>query len=203
MKSAVKNKKVIKLLIKRRLILMILIISGISFQMIPISMSSSAQRSESGLNSPPDGPKYQYVGAKKCASECHNNEKMGFQFNIWKTSSHSNAFNDLDSRRGRIYAKKAHISGNLTESHICLKCHSSAGNLDSTYLTSTYMKEEGVTCEACHKHDYETKTYLPGEADCQKCHNNSVHKVADFNFKADCKKIAHSRPDSTKNISSR
>ena len=182
---------------------MILIISGISFQMISIPKSSLIPLSESEPQSLPDGPKYQYLGAKKCASECHNNEKMGFQYNIWKISYHSNAFKDLGSRRARIYAKKAHIAGNLTESDVCLKCHSSAGNLDSTYLTPTYTKEEGVTCEACHKHDYETKTYLPGEADCQKCHNNSVHKVPEFNFKADCEKIAHSRPDSTRKISSK
>jgi hypothetical protein len=200
MKKTVINKKIITSLIKGGLILMILIISGISFQMISIPKSSLTLRSENELKSSTDGPKYQYVGAKKCASECHNNEKMGFQFNIWKISDHSIAFKELSSRRARFYAKKAHITGNLSESPVCLKCHSSAGNLDSTYLTPTYMKEEGVTCEACHKHDYETKTYLPGEADCQKCHNNSVHKVSEFNFKKDCEKIAHSRPDSTKKM---
>jgi hypothetical protein len=200
MKNTMTNKKIITLGIKTGFILMILLISGISFQMISIPKSPLTQRSEGEPDSSPDGPRYQYVGAKKCASECHNNEKMGFQFNIWKTSAHSNAFKELGSGRARIYAKKAHITGNREESPACLKCHSSAGNLDSTYLTPTYMKEEGVTCEACHKHDYETKTYLPGESDCQKCHNNSVHKVPVFNFKTDCEKIAHSRPDSTKKI---
>ena len=192
------NKKNFALTIKTGFILMILIISGFSYQMVPIPKLSWNQRIGINQNSVPDGPKYQYVGAKKCASECHNNEKMGFQFNIWKVSAHSNAFKDLSSRRAKIYARKANITGNLMESPACLKCHISAGNLDSTYLTATYNKEDGVTCEACHKHDYETKTYLPAEADCQKCHNNSLHKVSDFNFKSDCEKIAHSRPDSTK-----
>jgi hypothetical protein len=198
MKNPEINKIIITPLVKTGFILMILIISGVSFQMISIPKPSFNQRSENEVNSMADGPKYKYVGAKKCASECHNNEKMGFQFNIWKISAHSNAFKDLDSRKARIYAKKAHIAGNLSESPACLKCHISAGNLDSTYLTPTYNKEEGVTCEACHKHDYETKTYLPVEADCQKCHNNSLHRIADFNFKAECEKIAHPRPDSTK-----
>ena len=177
---------------------MILVISSVSFQMIPIPNQSLNQRPDNEVKSMPDGPKYQYVGAKKCASECHNNEKMGFQYNLWKISGHSNAYKDLSSRKAKVYARKANIAGNLLESPACLKCHVSAGNLDSTYLTPTYNKEEGVTCEACHKHDYETKTYLPLEADCQKCHNNSLHRVPDFNFKAECEKIAHSRPDSTK-----
>jgi polysaccharide biosynthesis protein PslG len=188
MKNTMTNKKIIALSIKTGFILMILIISGISYQMVVIP------------NSVPDGPRYQYVGAKKCASECHNNEKMGYQYNTWRVSPHSNAFIDLSSGRAKVYARKANIAGNLPESPACLKCHSSAGNLDSTYLTVTYRVEEGVTCEACHKHEYETKTYLPSEADCLKCHNSSMHKVRDFNFKSDCEKIAHSRPDSTKKI---
>lgn len=200
MKNTMTSKKTIALTIKTGIILMILIISGISYQMASIPKRSLNQRIGINQNSVPDGPKYQYVGAMKCASECHNNEKMGFQFNSWKVSAHSNAFKNLSSRRAKIYARKANITGNLLESPVCLKCHITAGNLDSTYLASTYKKEEGVTCEACHKHDYETKTYLPAEADCQKCHNNSLHKVPDFNFKSDCEKIAHYRPDSTKKI---
>jgi hypothetical protein len=198
MRKPVINKKIITPSVKTGYLLLILVISGVSFQMISIAKPSINQRSENEVKSTSDGPKYQYVGAKKCASECHNNEKMGFQFNIWKISAHSNAFKDLDSRKARTYAKKAHITGNIMESPVCLKCHITAGNLDSTYLTPSYNKEEGVTCEACHKHDYETKTYLPGQADCQKCHNNSLHRVPDFNFKAGCEKIAHPRPDSTK-----
>jgi hypothetical protein len=178
--------------------LMILVISVVSFQMISIPKPSFIQQPENEVKSMSDGPKYQYVGAKECASECHNNEKMGFQYDMWKISSHSNAFKNLSSGRAKGYARKANIAGNLLESPACLKCHISAGNLDSTYLTPTYNKEEGVTCEACHKHDYETKTYLPVEADCRKCHNNSLHRVPDFNFKAGCEKIVHSRPDSTK-----
>src|SRR5450759_2548804 len=118
--------------------------------------------------------KYLFVGAEKCASVCHNNEKMGYQFNIWNSSPHKDAFNILVSKKGRRFAKQAHLSENPQESKICLKCHVTGGELDSSYFAATYKKEDGVTCEECHKQISDGKTYLPVEADCLKCHNDSV-----------------------------
>ena len=138
--------------------------------------------------------KYLYVGAEKCASVCHNNEKMGYQFNIWNSSPHKDAFNILVSKKGRRFAKQAHLSKNPQESRICLKCHVTGGELDSSYFAATYKKEDGVTCEECHKQISDGKTYLPVEADCLKCHNDSLHKTHKFNFKEDSARILHKRP---------
>ena len=141
--------------------------------------------------------KYQYVGAAKCASVCHNNDKMGFQFNIWNSSPHKDTYKILVSKRAEKYAKKAHLIENPQESQACLKCHVTGGELDLSYFTATYKKEEGVTCEACHKQKSDGKTYLPNEADCIECHNDSLHKIHIFNFRKEYAKIAHPRPTET------
>jgi len=51
--------------------------------------------------------KYIYVGMEKCASVCHNNKDMGFQYDIVKKGPHSNSFKILVSQKAEHYAKKA------------------------------------------------------------------------------------------------
>jgi hypothetical protein len=138
--------------------------------------------------------KYQYVGIEKCASECHNNKQMGFQYDIVKSSPHSKAYDILTSKKAVQYSKNVRLAENPQESLVCLRCHVTGGGLDSSYLTLTYKKEDGVTCEACHKGEFITKSFLPKESDCLKCHNDSVHKTRKFNFRNGCAKIAHPRP---------
>ena len=138
--------------------------------------------------------KYHFVGMEKCASECHNNEKMGFQYNIMKNGPHSNAFNILNSGKAIGYAKKTGIEENPQESQICLKCHVTGGGLDSSFFAATYRKEEGVTCEACHKGAFISKAFIPKAEDCLSCHNDSVHRIPHFNFTRKIEKISHPGP---------
>jgi hypothetical protein len=152
--------------------------------LLPDAKSTSSQEKE----------KYLYVGMEKCASVCHNNKDMGFQYDIVKNSFHGNAFYILLSEKAGRFAKKAGIKVNPEESRVCLKCHITGSALDSTFFAATYRKEDGVTCEACHKGAYITKTFIPKEEDCLKCHKNSGHKMHPFNFKESCLKIAHPRP---------
>ncbi|MEI6048615.1 MAG: multiheme c-type cytochrome [Bacteroidota bacterium] len=141
-----------------------------------------------------ENKKYLYVGAEKCASVCHNNDTMGYQSDIWNNSPHRESFKILVSKRAEIYARKAHLSENPQKSQVCLRCHVTGAGLDSSFFASTYKKDDGVTCEACHKSEFISKTFLPKEADCIKCHNNSVHKTDKFNFREGCAKTAHPRP---------
>jgi hypothetical protein len=138
--------------------------------------------------------RYHYVGAEKCASVCHNNDSMGFQYKSWNSSPHRDAYKILGSKKAERYAREANIIENPQDSQACLRCHITASDLDSSYFAATYRKEDGVTCEACHKHNYDGKTYLPNETDCLTCHNNSLHKVPKFNFKEGSLKIEHKRP---------
>jgi hypothetical protein len=148
----------------------------------------------SGLSSTTDSVKYLFVGIEKCASECHNNDKMGFQYNIIKDGPHAKSFQVLLSEKAKTLSVQAGISGAPVENSICLRCHITGSGLDSSFYASTYRKEDGVTCEACHKGPFRSKTYIPREADCLICHNNSVHKTPEFNYKENCAKIAHPRP---------
>ena len=150
--------------------------------------------------------KYKYVGARACVDRCHNSEESGFQYNKWKKSRHSKSYISLSSVKALKYAQKAGIKENPQESLICLKCHITGSGLDSSSFGSTYSKEEGVTCEACHKDEFttitlwkgnsrvvNTKDLQPDEKTCLKCHNNQVHKTGRFNFKTMFEKIAHMR----------
>ena len=152
--------------------------------LLPIEISSIVQ----------ENPKYHYIGIEKCASVCHNKEEMGFQYNIMKNGPHSQAYKILTSKQARRYVKNAKVKVDPEESMVCLKCHVTGGGLDTSFFAATYKKDEGVTCEACHKGPYITKAFLPTEIDCLKCHNDSVHKISEFDFKDKSAKIAHPRP---------
>lgn len=141
-----------------------------------------------------ENPKYLYVGAEKCALECHNKKEMGFQFNIMKNGPHSQAYKILTTKKAIRYTKNAKVKEDPQESTVCLKCHVTGGGLDSSFFAVTYKKDDGVTCEACHKGPYIPKAFLPTEIDCLKCHNDSVHKIFEFDFKDKSEKIAHPRP---------
>jgi Cytochrome c554 and c-prime len=147
------------------------------------------------FNSPSsDSSKYLYIGIEKCAAVCHNTKDIGYQYDIIRKSPHAHAYNILLSGKAARYAKKANTKGDPGQSQVCLSCHITGAGLDSSFFAVTYKKEDGITCEACHKAPYTTKTFIPKEADCLKCHENSVHKTRKFDYKVNCAKIAHNRP---------
>jgi hypothetical protein len=189
-----KNKRIAVLLLTA--ILSWLLFAGLiqSHQYTVISEKTATLLPNDKISSLQEKVKYRYTGMEKCASVCHNNKDMGFQYNIVKNSPHANAFKILVSEKAVRYARKANVKENPGESPACLKCHITGAGLDSTFFASTYRKEDGVTCEACHKGAFITKTFIPTEDDCLKCHNDSVHKMVRFNFKESCIKIAHRRP---------
>jgi Cytochrome c554 and c-prime len=183
--------------------ILILLLSWFIFagSILPGPITKSAEKSDlqiyfcSGFY-PQERTKYLYVGMEKCASVCHNNKEMGFQYDIVKNSHHADAFRILLTEKAVRIAKKTDISEDPAESQICLKCHVTGAGLDSTFFAATYNREDGVTCEACHKSEFNPKTVIPKEEDCLKCHNDSVHKITKFDYSENCKKIAHSRPKS-------
>ena len=137
--------------------------------------------------------RYVYVGAEACAGKCHNNDEMGHQYDRWKDSRHSKSYESLSTEKALRYGKEAGVTENPWESLTCLKCHVTASGIDSSSLGATYRKEDGVTCESCHKGEFIPKTFLPDEADCLKCHNDSVHEVSPFDFNDRCMRITHPR----------
>ena len=189
---------------KRAAALMLIIVLSwfiITGLILPEPRTKSAEKSNlqtyvcSGFN-PQERTKYLYVGMEKCASVCHNNKDMGFQYDIVKNSPHANAFKILLTQKAVRIANKSDIMEDPAESQVCLKCHVTGAGLDSTFFAATYKREDGITCEACHKSEFNPKTVIPKKEDCLRCHNDSVHKIKKFNYSENCKKIAHSRPKS-------
>lgn len=141
-----------------------------------------------------DSSRYVFVGAEACAAKCHNSDVLGYQYDAWKKSRHSKAWESLSLEKAYIYSKNAGITENPGESRVCLKCHITASGVESSSLGTTYKKEDGVTCESCHKGEFMPKTFLPREEVCLKCHNNAVHEVSPFDFNERCFRISHPRP---------
>jgi hypothetical protein len=145
-----------------------------------------------------DTSRYVYVGAEACAAKCHNNEELGYQYDSWKSSLHSKAWESLSGEKALAYSKNAGITGAANQSLVCLKCHVTASGYQPASLGSTYKMEDGVTCESCHKGEFMPKTFLPDKEDCLICHNNSVHPVSRFDFNERCLRISHPRPKAKK-----
>jgi hypothetical protein len=141
-----------------------------------------------------DTTRYIYIGAEACAGKCHNNVELGFQYDNWKNSRHSKSYESLSTEKALVYCKEAGITEKPWETLTCLKCHITAAGYDLSSIGPTYKKEDGVTCESCHKAEFIHKTFLPKEADCLICHNNSVHEGSPFDFNERCLKISHPRP---------
>jgi hypothetical protein len=158
-------------------------------------INNESHTGRSGESSGDELTKYLYLGAETCATKCHNNEEMGHQYDEWKESLHSKSYQSLHSGEALKYSRQAGITGNPWENIICLKCHITAAGFASSSFADTYRKEDGVTCEACHKGEYIPKTFIPKEDDCLICHNPAVHKTGQFDFRKSCRKISHPRPE--------
>ncbi len=93
--------------------------------------------------------KHAFVGAETCGM-CHKTEKQGKQFDIWKTSAHSKAYETLKTVEADSIAKAKGLSTIAAVSEVCLKCHVSGYNVDATLKTAKFKMEDGVQCETCH-----------------------------------------------------
>lgn len=149
---------------------------------------------------------FTYVGSAKCKI-CHTSEKQGKQFPIWEESTHSKSFGALTSEEAINVAKEAGVETPPAESPKCLNCHA------PLFEKAAELKEEGVTCEACHGPGSAYKklsvmksreesvkngliVYDSPEAtkkQCLSCHENAHGKP--FDFDAKWAKIKHPVPE--------
>ncbi len=147
-----------------------------------------------------------YLGVKKCAT-CHKIEKMGgLAYTVWEKTAHAKAFENLKSKAADEIAKKKGLTKPAADSPECLKCHVTG--------QGTAVKEEGVTCEACHGaasgyltlHNKKTpedkaKAVAAGlvigdqaKKVCETCHNSESPTFKGFKFADMWAKIQHSGP---------
>ena len=149
-----------------------------------------------------------FVGVKKCAM-CHKMANIGGAYLIWEKSAHAKAFETLKSKAADDIAKKKGLKTAAAESPECLKCHVTGGG-----SAAGAVKEEGVTCEACHgaaekylmlhnKKDDPTKAQAKavgfvmdakGGKACEVCHNSQSPSFKGFTFAEAWAKIEHKMP---------
>ena len=155
---------------------------------------------------------HQYIGASKCKM-CHNSDKSGKQFDKWKDSKHSKAFDVLATPAALEAGKKSGVTEPQKDPK-CLKCHVTGYGAPATQLGEKYDAKEGVTCEACHGAggDYWKKETMekcrkkeidgttvglvakPTEDACKKCHNPESPSYKEFKFDEYHSKIVHLIP---------
>jgi hypothetical protein len=150
-----------------------------------------------------------YAGAKFCAA-CHKSGKGGTAFAVWEKTAHAKAFETLQGDKAKKIALEKGLKTPPHESPECLKCHVAGGG-EAKNVETTFKKEEGVTCEACHgpasgykivhsKGDI-VKSKAAGlvEGDktgkaCLTCHNAESPSFKEFNFKEKWAMIEHKLP---------
>jgi hypothetical protein len=92
-----------------------------------------------------------YVGAPGCTARCHNKkEKDGDQKGVWLASKHAKAYQNLGSAEAKQKAKDLGVAGNPQSAKNCLACHTTGFGAPAAQFDSTFKKEDGVQCEACH-----------------------------------------------------
>ncbi|MGA9120730.1 MAG: multiheme c-type cytochrome [Bacteroidota bacterium] len=149
-----------------------------------------------------------YVGVKKCAM-CHRAANTGAAYLVWEKTPHAKAFEILKSKAADEIAKKKGLKTSAADSPECLKCHVTGGG-----AAAGAVKEEGVTCEACHgaaekylmihnKKDDASKAKAKeagfvmdakGGKACEVCHNSQSPTFKGFKFAEAWAKIEHKMP---------
>lgn len=96
-----------------------------------------------------DKKEFTYVGVDNCVL-CHKTEKQGKQLEIWKNSKHSKAYETLKTAEADSIAKSLGYETPAAKTENCLKCHTSAYNVEPAKLDKKFKIEDGVQCETCH-----------------------------------------------------
>jgi len=154
-----------------------------------------------------------FVGVKTC-SMCHKSEKQGKQFDIWKNSEHSKAFQTLTTNKADEIAKAKGLKNPAAESPECLECHVIGFGVDEKLLDKNFNYKDGVQCETCHGAGSaykiisvmkdkkksidaglrEFKDTAAIEEFCKTCHNKRSPAYKEFKFKESWDKIKHYVP---------
>ncbi len=147
------------------------------------------------------GPKY--AGVETCFP-CHSGPQMGYQFSRWRLTTHARAYAALSTPAALERAKQQGLAEVPQKSAACLKCHTTAFNLNPGTALDSFSQTEGVGCEGCHGPGSE---YLPQvimldksaaasaglkpvtRSTCLACHEKAHGKV--FDLDSAWKEIAH------------
>lgn len=157
-----------------------------------------------------DKAAHKYVGVSMCAP-CHKAEKQGKQYDIWKASKHSEAFNALATPKADSIAKAKGLKTAAKASPECLKCHTTAADANASMIAASFKQSDGVQCETCHGpgSDYKSISVMKDKEKaiaagltifkddpklCTKCHNSDSPTFKEFKYDEMWGKIKHSIP---------
>lgn len=156
-----------------------------------------------------------YIGVDGC-KKCHRTTKQGKQFDIWKESAHSGAYETLKSPEAQKIATEKGLTVAAHEAPECLKCHVAGFDVDASMKKARFAMEDGVQCESCHGpgSKYKKKSVMKdrdasiaagmtailvadgtAEKQCVTCHNEESPTFKGFNFDEMWEKIAHPVPE--------
>ena len=161
-------------------------------------------------NSKSDDKKHGYVGVERCKI-CHNTEKQGKQYTIWKGTKHAQAYEALLTDKANEIAKEKGFKTKAVDTKDCLKCHASGYDVEASLLGPKFKVEDGVQCETCHGpgSDYQKFSimkdrekavanglFIPKDIEtfCKTCHNSESPTFKSFNFAEAWNKIKHDIP---------
>ncbi|NWF89243.1 MAG: cytochrome C554 [Ignavibacteriaceae bacterium] len=151
-----------------------------------------------------------FIGVEACGT-CHKTEKQGKQLDIWKKSTHSQAYKTLQSEKAdKIAADLGHKTP-AAKTEACLKCHASGYNVDKALLGEKFKVEDGVQCETCHGagSNYKSLKVMKNRQEsvanglivhektenfCTSCHNSESPTFKEFKFAEMWEKIKHEVP---------
>jgi YVTN family beta-propeller protein len=90
-----------------------------------------------------------YTGTLACAG-CHKGPGMGYQFSLWRLSTHARAYAVLATPAAAEIAGAQGLDSDPQSSVACLRCHVTGYDRTSAGFLESFRVDEGVGCEACH-----------------------------------------------------
>lgn len=153
-----------------------------------------------------------FVGAETCGM-CHKSEKAGKQYDIWKSTKHSEAYKALLTPRADSIALSRGSKTSAVTTEECIGCHTSGYKADPKLIGAKFHMEDGVQCETCHGAGSNYKSisvmknkeqavlngleiHTDKEAFCVKCHNDKSPTYVKQDFAVMWDKIKHPIPKS-------
>jgi len=151
-----------------------LMLIGIAALMISVGVAGEEAKTEAKKE---EGPKHEYVGAKKCKI-CHKDV-----YNSWLKTSHATAMDKLSAEeQKKPECVGCHMTGHLADGtmipHVeCEACHGPGKDYKSPKIMS--KKKWPADPEKHKKMAIEAGLIYPVEEDCTRCHR----KEGNDNFK--------------------
>lgn len=153
-----------------------------------------------------------YVGVEIC-SMCHKSEKAGKQFDIWKSTKHSQAYKALLTPKADSIALARGYKTPAVKTEECMNCHTTGYKADPALIGAKYNIEDGIQCETCHGpgSNYKSFSIMKNkdlavenglmmhsnlESFCVKCHNDKSPTYVKQDFNVMWEKIKHPIPKS-------